>query len=236
MTETETQAAAGGSRGDRAYETLRGLIVRGALAPGAGVTENGLARRLGMSRTPVRAALHRLQQEGFVVSDGDRRNRTCVAPLTREDAYELFDVLGALEGIAAHSAAALEAGVRGEVVARMRELNDELRSFAAAPRPDPNRRFENDAAFHACYVRAGAGPRVAALHESVKPQAERYGRLYVSLLVAEIAPSLEEHEAIITALAEGNPEAARRAAHANWRSAAERLDGVMEAAGELGTW
>ncbi|HET7564995.1 MAG TPA: GntR family transcriptional regulator, partial [Gemmatimonadaceae bacterium] len=59
-----------GTRGDRiahAYEQLRTLIVHGRLAPGSRVIESDIAERLGVSRTPVRSALHRLQQEGYIV-------------------------------------------------------------------------------------------------------------------------------------------------------------------------
>ena len=53
-------------RVSQAYEEIRDLIVRGRLAPGARIHENEAALRLGSSRTPVRAALQRLQQEGYV--------------------------------------------------------------------------------------------------------------------------------------------------------------------------
>src|SRR5262245_25575914 len=54
----------------RVYQELRSLIVWGHLPPGARIAERAVAERLGLSRTPVRSALHRLQQEGFVSSVG----------------------------------------------------------------------------------------------------------------------------------------------------------------------
>ena len=75
----------------RVYQELRSLIVSGQLPPGARVSERAVVARLGSSRTPVRSALHRLHQEGFVASasrGGDQR--LIVTPLTQKDGRELF--------------------------------------------------------------------------------------------------------------------------------------------------
>ena len=69
---------------------------------------------------------------------------------------------------------------------------------AARQRADFNRLYESDEEFHRKYVEAGAGPRLRALHEAVKPQAERYIRMYVSLLAREASVSAGEHQAIIS--------------------------------------
>lgn len=186
-----------------------------------------------MSRTPIRSALQRLQQEGYIVAVGSGRlRRTVVAPLTREDALELFEIVAALEGVAARTAATLEPAARDAVVARMRGLSAELRAISEGGAPDPAQRFENDIAFHRSYVEL-AGKRLRALHDAVKPQAERYIRAYVSLLVRT---STAEHEAIVDALASGDPDGAQRAVEANWRNAAGRLARVIEQLGEKGNW
>ena len=96
-------------RGDRvtlAYRRLRELIVTGKLAPGSRIIETSVVGRLGVSRTPVRAALQRLQQEGYVVvTSPGQQSRMAVAPLTQEDAIELFGMVSAVEGLAANGAA-----------------------------------------------------------------------------------------------------------------------------------
>src|ERR1041385_372458 len=82
-----------GSRPDQVYIRLRDLIVQGSLAPGSRIVETEIATRLGVSRTPVREALQRLQQEGFVMgAPGAQQSRLTVAPLTRDDVYELLNV------------------------------------------------------------------------------------------------------------------------------------------------
>ncbi len=75
-----------------------------------------------------------------------------------------------------------------------------------------------------------------ALHTTIKPQAERYERLYLSLLVSDLQTSAAEHEAIAAAIERGNADAAQRAVQTNWRNAAERLGRVIDRAGERGSW
>ena len=85
-------------------------------------------------------------------------------------------------------------------------------------------------------VEAAAGPRLRALHDAVKPQAERYERLYVSLLSRGLAPSVQEHAAIIRAIRGGDPDQSQRAVQTNWRNAATRLGQVITHVGERGQW
>src|SRR5437870_12530436 len=97
-----------GSRPEQVYARLRDLIVQGLLAPGSRIVETEIAARLGVSRTPVREALQRLQQEGYVTgSPGAQQSRLTVAPLTRDDVYELLNIVGVLEGLGARGAAQL---------------------------------------------------------------------------------------------------------------------------------
>ena len=219
----------------RVYEELRGLIVWGHLPPGARIAERAVAERLGLSRTPVRSALHRLQQEGFVSSVGRGQDqRLIVAPLTQEDGREIILIVGHLEGLAAHTAAILPDDRRKQVVARLREINREL--AAESKRRDFTRIFDLDQAFHRAYVEDVVGPRLLALHRSIKPQIERYTRLYISVLVDELPTSIKEHEIIVRAIASGDAVGAQRAVETNWRNAASRLTRVIAQLGERGSW
>jgi DNA-binding GntR family transcriptional regulator len=224
------------ARPQQVYERLRALIVEGRLAPGARIIETDVASRLGVSRTPVRGALQRLQQEGYVVDSPTlQQTRPTVAPLTSDDARELFLLVGALEGLAAYRAASGAAAERSALASALAETNDAFAAAAAATRPDHARIFELDEQFHRCYMPA-AGPRVRLLHETVKPQAERYERLYVSMLTSELHTSVAEHRAIVKAIRTGNAAAAQAAVETNWRNAAERLAAVVATSGERGRW
>jgi DNA-binding GntR family transcriptional regulator len=216
---------------------LRELIVEGLLAPGSRIVETEIATRLGVSRTPVREALQRLLQEGYVLDTlGTQQSRLTVAPLTREDVHELLTVVGALEGIAARYAAALGDEERGRLARALRDANEEFHRAARRTPISHEQLYDADARFHRRIVQVGAGPRLQALHDAVKPQAERYIRMYISLLTDDIGASVAEHDAIAAAIVDGRSDDAERAVETNWRHAADRLSRVIQVAGERGAW
>ena len=219
------------------YQELRDRIVRGRLPPGSRLVEREVAARLGVSRTPVRAALERLRQEGFIVGTGSAiLTRATVAPLTNDDAREIYQIVAQIEGLAAHEAAAKPRAARVAMTRHMRSVNTQFRSAALVRLPDPDKLLDLDDAFHNSYVHLGAGARLRTLHNAVKPQAERYGRIYTSLLASEVATSAAEHDVIIKALEAGDSAAAQRAVQTNWENAAKRLARVISTVGERGAW
>lgn len=220
----------------RAYQTLRLVIVSGQLPPGSRISERIIAARLGLSRTPVRSALHRLEQEGFVAANGvGRERRLIVAPLTMEDGREVMFIVGHLEGLAARTAALLPALRRREIVKSLREVNAELAAQSGRS-GDADRFFELDHDFHNLYVNGVVGPRLLTLHRAIKPQSDRYSRLYVSVLLDQLATSVKEHEKIAASIARGDADAAQHAAETNWHNAAERLTRIIAKEGERGSW
>ena len=219
-----------------AYQELRRIIVWGQLTPGARISERTIADRLHLSRTPVRSALHRLEQEGFIAAVGSGRDRRLiVSPLTVDDGIEVFTIVGHLEGLAARTAAQLPAARRKALAARLRTVNDAL-ARQSAKKGGPARFFELDIEFHRLYVEGVVGPRVLTLHRAIKPQSERYIRLYVSVLIDQIATSVREHEKIAASIARGDPESAQHAVETNWHNAADRLAELITQLGERGNW
>lgn len=221
------------------YARLRALIASGGLGPGAPLIETDLSLRLQVSRTPIRAALLRLQQEGFV--HGTRvgqLTRAIVAPLTATDVRELHYVVGALEGIAARKAAGLPTAARSRVVHKMEKIHRGLKAAAEAPAPELSRAQDLHVRFHRCYVEAAAGPRLLTQLDVLQPQIERYERFYTDTMVARggFTEALREHEAIIQAIRQGRPEAAERAVMNNWRNGARRYGPIVERAGDRGNW
>ncbi|MDB4879657.1 MAG: GntR family transcriptional regulator [Gemmatimonadetes bacterium] len=239
---TGSTAPEGGARSEgldnvsRAYEELRHIIVWGQIAPGSRISERIVAERLGLSRTPVRSALHRLEQEGFVSSVGrDRERRLIVAPLTMSDGLEVYSIVGHLEGLAARTAAELPLARRKEIVARLRAVNRQL-ADRLHHGGDAADFFDLDIEFHRTYVEGVVGPRLLTLHRAIKPQGDRYTRLYVSVLLGQVDTSVYEHEKIAAAIGRGDADAAQHATETNWHNAAERLTHVIARHGEQGNW
>ena len=226
-----------GARPDEVYKRLRDLIVSGLVAPGNRIIETDIASRLRVSRTPVREALQRLQQEGFVMATpGAQQSRLTVVPLTRADVYELLGIVGALEGLGALMAAHLDDLQRRALVRELRALNSEFHRAARATPLEHSRLYDADERFHRRIMEASAGPRLLTLHDAIKPQAERYIHMYISMLTSDLGSTVAEHDGIIAAIEIGKAREAQDAVQTNWRHAADRLARVIELAGERGSW
>jgi DNA-binding GntR family transcriptional regulator len=205
------------------------MIVRGQLAPGARIVETEVAERFGVSRTPVRAVFQRLEREGYVTVSTTHQARMAVAPLTKEDVQELLEIVAELEGLAARNAARLSDSAREKLAKDLEALNADFRRTASAKGAKAGKLYER-------YVEAGAGARLRSLHEAVKPQAERYIRMYIALLLDTVPVAGTEHDAIIDAIRTGNAAAAQRSVQTNWRHAADRLVRAIDVMGEQGNW
>ena len=244
-TRRRSKAVAGGKKREKpehgtslltAFQEIRELIVQGKMSPGTWLLEVDLAERLNMSRTPVRGAIHWLQREGYVLEQrGTSKSRMIVAPLTKEDANELYIIIGSLEGIAGRGAAALPRDERKALVAELETLNKQLLDIARGE-GNAGQIFELDRNFHRRIMDAGGGTRLTALHRAIEPQAERYWRLYASSIIKNLTTSVDEHADIIDGLRRGDSDAVERGLKNNWQKGVERLGHVIDMFGERGSW
>ena len=220
-----------------AFRQIRELIVHGRLSPGTWIVESDLCARLHMSRTPVRGALYLLQREGYVKEHRNAsKSRMVVTSLTKEDANELYSIIGRIEGLAGRQAAALPEPARLELAEKLRQINGHLIRIAEQRIPEGLSIFDLDREFHHLVVSAGAGPRLIALHQAIEPQAERYWRLYASSIINNLTSSTQEHDAIIQALLAGDPCGLEEALKRNWENGCLRLARVIDVFGERGSW
>jgi DNA-binding GntR family transcriptional regulator len=220
-----------------AFREIRELIVHGRLSPGTWILEADLAERLNMSRTPVRGAIQWLQREGYVLEHRNiSKSRMIVAPLTKEDANELYMIIGSLEAIAGRGVAHLPPAQRKQIGAQLRSLNDRLAEIASGQSNHPGEIFEIDRDFHRLIVKYGAGPRLKTLHGGIEPQTERYWRLYASSIIKDLHISVQEHKQIISAVEAADADAVDNGLVQNWLKGAERLGHVIDIFGERGSW
>jgi len=158
---------------DRVAQALRELIGTGLLPEGTPLRQRELAARLGVSQTPIRLALTKLQRIGLV-EIGETRRAT-VTRLTREDLEEIYAARLGLEGLAARVGAA---AVTSADLADMRGLLADLRRLARERAVDEylSARWE----FHAACYRAARRPRLLAEVERLYWRSSRYNRLVLS--------------------------------------------------------
>ncbi|WP_293868172.1 GntR family transcriptional regulator [uncultured Alsobacter sp.] len=189
------------TKSDLAYAYIRERIFTGELAPGQKLTLALLAELTGMSHMPIREATLRLEGEGLIHSTPHKEMR--VAPLSRHDAQEVFQIRGALEGLSASLACAR---TDAALLDRLRATNGE---FAAAQRvADHWEMGEANWRFHRLILDAAGSGQLANLLEGVWAKCRRF-RLGYRLIPGRAAATVKEHDAVIAAFERGDEDAAR---------------------------
>ena len=182
---------------DKAYAELKRRITEGHLAPGRFLAERGLAEELGMSKTPVRAAVGRLEMEGFLAVS-PQQGIVVREPSFRE-ITDHFDVRIALEAFVAQQLAGrLPEGLQ----ASLRHILAEQRRHADAAGAEPY--AAADAAFHRLLGEALGNGEMARL---LGRQLDKLRRTIVQVLredPARMRASTDEHARILDALAAGD--------------------------------
>jgi DNA-binding GntR family transcriptional regulator len=188
---------------ERAYAEIRGLILSGDAPPGSALTEEALADICGVSRTPVREALRRLEAELYVVRSDSQR--LFVANWNAEDLAEMFTLRAMLE---AHAAARAASRITDAGLAALRASNAAIAAAVAAPEPDVATFLGENRRFHEIVIAAAASPRLATMLAALVEQpvvrrtAARYGR-------EELSRSAHEHGELVQAFAARDVEWAR---------------------------
>jgi DNA-binding GntR family transcriptional regulator len=192
---------------DTAYEALRDAIVTGTLTPGEMLHDTELCSWLGLSRTPVRGALARLEDEGLIETAPQRFTR--VTPLRQGDAHALFPVLAALHALATELAVPR---LDGPALRRLRREND--LHIAALRARDAAGAYASDDRFHGVFVTASENREIPQALERLAPRLHRLELLRTGAMPGRRA--LAQHEAIIARSAGGDARGAASAVRENW--------------------
>ena len=188
------------------YDALIDLIVGGELPPGQHMVETDLARQLGVSRQPIREALHRMEAEGWV--DLRPSQGAFVHVPTDSEVDELLDVRALLEAETARLAAAgggpESPQARSAQLTRLREICRE--GEAAAEADDFGAAVAANNAFHAEIAVIGGNGTLAELADIVGRRVQWYYRMVAP---ARGHGSWTEHAELIDAIEAGDPEKAQ---------------------------
>jgi len=193
---TAPQAISRQTEADDAYATMRRIIRSGELGPGERLVETDLAQRLGLGRNAIRTSLARLEQDGLVERTAFRGARVRV--IDEEEAVEILEARGALEGVAARYAAQ-RAGPQD--VDALRAIVMQMTELLAAG--DLLGMSELNARLHGRIVDIANLPRVARLIDDLNAQNVRH-QFRTVLAPGRPSQSLREHGAIVDAIASGN--------------------------------
>lgn len=200
---------------DRAYTCLRDAILDGTLEAGEQLKDAELSEWLGLSRTPIREALARLEEYGLVETAPNRYTR--VAPLTRRDARDAFPVVAGLHALAALLGVPR---ISDDELAAMPAANEEFAS--ALNKGDVDRAVAADDRFHAVLVQASANREIARSLERLMPKIRRLERARFGSLAGR--RSVDQHERIITFCVAREAAAAAEAVRENWLSLGALID------------
>lgn len=183
---------------DHAYATIRAMILSGEVRSGEKLSEEALALRCGVSRTPVREALRRLEDE-LLIRRSDTL-RSFVADWSIADVEDNFILRGLLESYAARRAAQR---IRPAQLGALQAINARLLAFVQPSSPDVSGFLECNREFHAVILEAADSPRLMAALTRVIEQpvvwrtAQNYGRDNLLRSYgehAELLAALERHD------------------------------------------
>jgi DNA-binding GntR family transcriptional regulator len=199
----------------RAEDRLREAIVTGRLQPNERLVESDLASSLGVSRTLIRTALARLEQEGLVEHERHRGAR--VRLVEHSEAVEILEARSVLEGLAARFAAQR---ATAEDIDELEQILEEMRQRREAD--DLLGVSEENARLHRRLLEISGHATASRLIASLNTQIVRF-QYRTILLPGRGERSLTEHVAIIDAIAAGDPDAAEAAMRTHLSHVAEAL-------------
>jgi DNA-binding GntR family transcriptional regulator len=197
----------------RAYEHIRRGILDATLPVGTALSEYQLAKEIGVSRTPVREALKRLEQEGLVRSVA--RRGTFVADLTLRDIVEVYQVRIQLEALAARVAA--ERMEPSQIKELLTEL-DRAERLAQQGRLDAAR--EHDIHLHKSIVESTSNGRLAQILSTLEDQVHRIRQRAMNH-ATRVPATLAEHRAVLEAIQKRDGASAERAMREHLQAARE---------------
>jgi GntR family transcriptional regulator, trigonelline degradation regulator len=205
---------------DWVYEELKAAIVDLRLAPGNPLREATLATQLGVSKTPVREALTRLEQEGLVETTSFKG--AVVTDYSRQDLIEIYELRELLETAAVRIAAE---SMDEEGRARLERISRESQKLKKG---DPTRLAALISQFDDVLFEQVDNSRIRALIENLRAHLIRIGHLTEGI-PDRLEASVDQHERIVEAIAAHDPLAAEKHLRDHIRSV---RDDQLQALGE----
>lgn len=188
---------------DVVFENLREAILEGKLEPGQRLMEVQLAEQLGVSRTPVREAIRKLELEGLVVMLP--RKGAYVADVSLKDIIDVLEIRSTLEGLAAYLAADR---ITEEGVERLKAIAEDFKQ-SIERKDDIEKLLKKDVEFHECIFNATNNTKLSQIINTLWEQVHRFRTTYISDFDTS-THLVEEHNNILNAIISGDNELAKK--------------------------
>lgn len=221
-----TSEATSSSLVENAYRAMKAAVRDNVFAPGYQGSEQEIALKLGMSRTPVHEALIRLQEEGLVRVLPKRGIQVCA--LSPDDMREIYDLVATLEGRAAEAIAAAADAPKRAALEALDASNSDMKT--ALERDDLDAWARADDRFHRALVERCGNSRLARAVATVMDQSHR-ARMVTLRLRVKPTRSLKEHLAVTAAIRKGDAARAGALARAHREHARDELLPLLEKLG-----
>ena len=211
-------------------ESLRDAIRKGILKPGQRIMEIKLAEELGVSRTPVREAIRKLELEGYVVMMP--RRGTYVADMSIRDINEIFEIRTALESLSNGLAAE---HITEDELEHLQRLLVVIGGYIKEYEDGPDREaamdkiVKTDIEFHDLLYHAARNNRLVGIISNLRDQLTRFRTLSMSY-PGRLEVTLDEHREIVETIANGDGRAARKAAVHHMENSEKTLLKAMDIA------
>ncbi|MBO5907843.1 MAG: GntR family transcriptional regulator [Clostridia bacterium] len=209
------------SLGESVFLQLEEEILNGSLKKGDTLTETSLAQRLGVSRTPLRSAIHTLAEEGLVEIIPNKG--ATVVGVSRDDLIDIYKIRMRLEGIAAGLAAKR---ITPDMLSSLEE-SVELSEFYLS-KSDSDHLKELDSAFHGIIYKASGSRHIAKILIELHRNIRSYRKLSLSV-PSRLDKSVREHRAILEAIKSHNSELAEKLCCEHIEAALNNLLPVVDA-------
>lgn len=207
------------------FETMREAIIHGVLEPGERLMEVQLAEEMGVSRTPVREAIRKLELEGFVVMVP--RKGAYVADISFKDVADVFEIRAALESLAAGLAAER---ITDEELDELERLLVQVAE--TAEKNDLERLVEVDTLFHDTIYRASRNQRLVQIVSNLREQIQRFRKTSLGA-PGRMKITLEEHKKLVEAIAERDVSLAQQLAQEHIENAENQMLEVLRRQGVI---
>lgn len=208
------------------FESLREAIISGLLPPSERLMEIQLAEEMGVSRTPVREAIRKLELEGLVVMIP--RKGAYVAGMSIKDIVDVFEIRGALEGLAAELASERVTDEELESMERyLVKISEEIESG------DLSKVVETDTDFHTLIYKASRNARLSQIISNLREQIQRFRTTSLSF-PGRMKIALEEHRKIVEAISSRDGELARKLAQEHIENAENTMMNMIQHDTKLG--